>query len=61
MKLDMLDHDNAHPYAAVATMEAMQQLLFGSLVHLSYNPDLRPCDCHVLYRVSLWSRVHLWW
>lgn len=48
MKLDLLHHDNAHPHAAAAMVEAPQQVCYEHLLHPLYSPDLVPCDYHII-------------
>ena len=42
----LLLHDNARPYTARATIDALETLKFEVLSHMPYSPDLAPSDFH---------------
>ena len=42
----LLLHDNARPYTARATIDALKMLKFEVLSHPPYSPDLAPGDFH---------------
>jgi len=39
-------HDNAKPHTATATVSTIEELLFESIPHPPYSPDLAPSDFH---------------
>jgi len=43
----LLQHDNARPHTARATVATMQDLSFKCLPHPPYSPDLAQSDFHV--------------
>jgi len=43
----LLQHDNARPHSARATMKTIDDLRFKCLPHPPYSPDLAPSDFHV--------------
>jgi hypothetical protein len=40
--------DNARPHTSQITMGAIEKLHLTILPHLSYSPDLAPCNFHLL-------------
>ena len=42
----LLQHDNARPHTARATIDALEMLKFEVLSHPPYSPDLTPSDFH---------------
>jgi len=44
----LLLHDNARPYTARATIDALETLKFEVPSHPSYSPDLVPSDFHFI-------------
>ena len=44
--LILLLHDNARPYTACATIDALETLKFEVLFHPAYSPDFAPSDFH---------------
>jgi histone-lysine N-methyltransferase SETMAR len=43
----ILQHDNARPHTARATVATITDLHFDTLPHLPYSPDLAPSDYHM--------------
>lgn len=48
----LLQHDNARPHTAHATVEAIHNLNFTVLPHPAYSPDLAPCDYHLFPKMK---------
>lgn len=43
----LLQHDNARPHTAHATVNKIKDLKMECLPHPAYSPDLAPCDFHL--------------
>ncbi|PNF26595.1 hypothetical protein B7P43_G11351 [Cryptotermes secundus] len=46
-EMSLLQHDNAWPHTAHATVATIQDLHFECLPHPPYTPDLAPSDYHI--------------